>query len=191
MTKRAGLWTPIACALFVLGASAPAQPLCITLDPAKTKIMWTLGDVLHTVHGTFQMKEGRFTFDPATDVISGEIVVDAASGDSGNNTRDKRMKRDILETGRYPDVRFVPRTLQGKVAENGTSTVQVTGIFTIHGQPHEITVPLTVTISGSNVSVKGTFVVPYVAWGMKNPSTFVLRVNQTVDIEVNASGATR
>ena len=33
------------------------------------------------------------------------------------------------------------------------------------------------------------FAVPYVKWGMKNPSTFILRVDQSVDIEVQASGA--
>jgi hypothetical protein len=37
-------------------------------------------------------------------------------------------------------------------------------------------------------TVTSHFTVPYVKWGMKNPSTFVLRVNQSVDIEIQASG---
>lgn len=162
--------------------------MAVALDPAKTQILWTLGDVLHTVRGTFQLREGRVRFDPATGAISGNIVVDAGSGDSGNGTRDKRMKRDILETQRYPEVRFAATNVNGRIAASGPSSVQVKGIFTIHGQPHEITIPINVNVSGSEVSAAGKFAVPYVAWGMKNPSTFVLRVNETVDVEVHAAG---
>ncbi len=36
-----------------------AQQVQVILDPARTKIEWTLGDVLHTVHGTFKLKSGN------------------------------------------------------------------------------------------------------------------------------------
>jgi hypothetical protein len=32
------------------------------------------------------------------------------------------------------------------------------------------------------------FPIPYVKWGLKNPSTFVLHVSQTVEIDIQASG---
>ena len=32
------------------------------------------------------------------------------------------------------------------------------------------------------------FAIPYVKWGLKNPSTFILRVDQSVDVEIKASG---
>jgi hypothetical protein len=32
------------------------------------------------------------------------------------------------------------------------------------------------------------FAVPYASWGVKNPSTFFLRVNGTVDIDLTAAG---
>lgn len=43
---------------FALPAPAAAQQVQVTLDRAKTHIDWTLGDVLHAVQGTFQLKSG-------------------------------------------------------------------------------------------------------------------------------------
>jgi polyisoprenoid-binding protein YceI len=40
--------------------------------------------------------------------MSGEIVVDAASGESASAARDKRMTRDILQAERFPEIRFSP-----------------------------------------------------------------------------------
>ena len=74
------------------------------VDPAKTHIDWTLGDILHTVQGTFQLESGSIVFDPHTGEAGGQIIVDAASGNSGNGTRDSKMKKEVLETTRYPDI---------------------------------------------------------------------------------------
>ena len=46
-------------AFLALAASAvAAQDATFHLDPQHTTINFTLGDVLHTVHGTFRLKEG-------------------------------------------------------------------------------------------------------------------------------------
>jgi polyisoprenoid-binding protein YceI len=167
---------------------ATPQQLTVEFDPQQTNIEWTLGDVLHTVHGTFQMKQGRVTFDPGTQAVSGDIVIDMSSGASGSGARDRRMKKDVLETQRYPEARFVPTKIDGAIALKGPSTARVTGTLEIHGSKHEVTIPMRVDISGTEVKANGSFVIPYVAWGMKNPSTFILRVDQTVKVEVHAVG---
>lgn len=41
-------------------APAAAQETQIKLDPAKTRVEWTLGDVLHTVQGTFQLSRAPY-----------------------------------------------------------------------------------------------------------------------------------
>ena len=100
------------------------------------------------------------------------------------------MTRDILEAERFPEIRFTPRGKTGFVAVRGASDVNVSGLFLVHGQSHEITSPIHVELSGSEVSATGTFTVPYVEWGMKNPSNFLLKVQDKVEINLAAVGHT-
>ena len=174
--------------LALLPSLVAAQQITVNLDPAQTKIEWTLGDVLHTVHGTFKLKSGSVTFDPKTGDAGGEIIVDATSGESGNDSRDEKMHKEILESKRYPEITFSPRHVTGNLAEQGTSNLQVQGLFHIHGAGHEVTLSLPVEKSGDQVRASTSFDVPYQDWGMKNPSTFLLKVENKVRIEVTAVG---
>ena len=90
----------------------------------QAQVAFTLGDVLHTVHGTFALKRGNLRFDPETGKASGEIVVDAASGESGSAARDKRMHANILESARYPEIVFRPDRVEGKSRREGASDVR-------------------------------------------------------------------
>jgi len=174
--------------LSMLTITAMAADYHLELAPETTRISWTLGDVLHTVHGTFKLKRGDIHFDPESGKASGEVVVDAASGESGSGARDSRMQKNVLESTKYPEVWFAPDRVEGKVGLTGTSTVTLHGVFKIHGAAHEITVPAQVTAQGSQLAAIIKFDVPYVAWGMKDPSTFILKVSKSVEIEVQARG---
>src|SRR5690349_13265330 len=89
-----------------LGAANATDEIVLDLNPAQTEINFTLPDVLHTVHGTFQLKSGTVRFDPATGAASGAVIVDVSSGASGSPARDRRMHKEILESGRYPEAIF-------------------------------------------------------------------------------------
>lgn len=174
--------------LVAWAASSAAQEQMFQLDPAQTSVKFTVGDVLHTVRGTFRLKRGSMEFEPATGKISGELVVDAQSGDSGSGARDRKMHKEILESSRYPEIAFRPDRVDGAVATSGTSSVKVHGVFSIHGVDHEMTVPAEVGLSADHWTATVHFTVPYEKWGMKNPSTLFLRVNDTVDIDLAAAG---
>lgn len=175
--------------LAVATASAAAQQTSLDLDPAQTSVKFTLGDVLHTVHGTFQLKHGALQFDPSSGKISGEIVVDATSGASGSGMRDRKMHKEVLESERYPEISFRPDRVEGPVSTTGRSSVKVHGIFRIHGTDRDITVPAEVEMAGDHWSATVHFAVPYAKWGMKNPSTLFLRVSDTVEIDLSGSGS--
>ncbi len=182
-------------ALLVLSAlpqhAAPRiQPggLVFRLDPAQSKLHWTLGSTFHTVHGTFAMKKGTLQLDPATGKASGEIVVDAASGNSGNESRDKKMHKEVLESGRYTEVVFRPDSVEGKITPQGEFTVQVHGVFLLHGGEHEMTVPVKAHLAGDHWMGNAKFGVPFIDWGLKNPSNFFLKVNHVVEVELELEG---
>jgi len=64
----------------------------------------------------------------------------------------------------------------------------MTGIMNLHGGDHVLTVTAPVQVSNGRVTADVHFVVPYVKWGLKDPSTFILRVQKKVDIIVHAVG---
>ena len=179
----------LACVFLSIAMAAAAQDVALQLDPQRTTINFTLGDVLHTVRGTFQLKRCELRLDPASGKITGEIVVDTKSGVSGNGMRDRKMHREVLESDRYSEIVFRPDRVDGTVSLSGKSSVRVHGIFTIHGADHELTVPAEVEMSPDQWRTTLHFAVPYEKWGMKNPSTLFLRVSESVDIDLTAAGS--
>jgi polyisoprenoid-binding protein YceI len=177
----------LALPLFVV-ASAISQQQTFAVNPAASSVAFGLTGTGHEVHGTFHVSSGSIQFDRSAAKMSGTIVVSASSGESGDNGRDKNMHQKVLETDRFSDITFQPQSYTGIIAATGDSTIQVSGIFTLHGTPHDLTVPMQVHIDGQNVTAKGGFVVPYVKWGLKDPSVFILKVAKEVHIEMNLVG---
>ena len=160
----------------------------VSLAPAQTQLRWELDGVVHNTHGTFKLKKCHISLDPRTGSASGDVVVDATSGESADSTRDRRMQKEVLESAKYPAIRFVPERVDGKFAPQGTSSLRISGTFEVHGAKHAVTVPAEVKIDGNQVSATVHFEIPYVEWGMKDPSTFLLRVDKKVKIELDATG---
>lgn len=174
------------CFSFLLSSAFLFGDTVFELVPAKTEIKWSLGGTLHTVHGTFRLKRGSIHFDPATGKAGGEIVVDATSGESGNGSRDKKMHKEVLESQRFPEVVFVPDRVEGSVAKQGESKIAAHGIFRIHGADHEMTLNFAVKAKDDGLEATTHISIPYVKWGMKNPSNFLLKVEEQVEMEIGA-----
>ena len=189
----------LGCAVLLAASVAPPQPqpqtpevaaseIFLTVNPAQSTVHWTVEGSLHTVHGTFALKNGSLHFDPETGRAGGEILVNATSGQSGNNSRDARMHKEILETGKYPDAVFKPTQIDGKVAASGASDATLHGVFSIHGADHDLIAPVHTELSGDHWKGTTKFEVPYVKWGIKDPSNFLLKVKHVVNVELELSG---
>ena len=160
----------------------------LNLDPDQTSIAFTLGATLHSVHGTARLDHGEIVFDPATGGASGEIVVDAQSTDTASKGRDEKMHEDVLLSQSHPTIVFRPETFTGAIPTDGTATIEVSGELILLGESHPVTWPVTLRRRADVLDIELEFTVPYVAWGLKDPSKFVLRVDKEVGIQVTSVG---
>jgi polyisoprenoid-binding protein YceI len=165
------------------------QEAVLEFNPTDVQIHFTLGDVIHTVHGTFRLKSGTIKFNSETGLASGLVVVDATSGETGSTGRDKKMHKDVLESSKYPEITFTPvHLLQGHLSPQEDSEVELQGIFGLHGGNHEITLSAHIHMTGERLTIDSHFSVPYVQWGLQNPSNFILRVNDSLNVDLHAVG---
>jgi polyisoprenoid-binding protein YceI len=95
------------------------------------------------------------------------------------------MHSHILESDQYREIVFRPDRVEGKVESQGSSQVQLHGMFAIHGAEHEITLPVDVEAADGQFTASAHFFIPYVKWGMKNPSTLFLRVSDKVELTIH------
>ncbi len=166
-----------------------ASEIVLGIDPAKSQVYWTLGSTVHTVHGSFAFKKGNLRLDTSTGKASGEIIVDAASGNSGNDSRDRKMHKEVLESARYAEVIFRPDRVEGEIPPQRAFTVNVHGLLVLHGSEHQLTVPVQAELAGDHWTGSAKFNVPFIDWGLKNPGNFFLKVDHAVQIELELKGS--
>ena len=172
----------------ILAPAALAQHQTFVVNPDASEIKITLKTTHELVHGTFHAQSGSIEFDRSTPNMSGSVVVLAGSGKTGNGSRDKKMNKEILRVEQYATVSFEPKSYGGVIASSGDSTIQVTGMFTLLGTPHEITVPMLVHLEGTTATAKAHFTVPYIQWGLKDPSFLFWKADHDVAIDLSLTG---
>ncbi len=172
----------------MLAPAALAQHQTFVVNPDASQVNITLKTTHELVNGAFHVQSGSIEFDRSTSRMSGSVVVLAGSGKTGNDSRDKKMYKDILRVEQYATISFEPKTYTGAIAPSGDSNIQVTGNFTLLGTPHEITVPMLVHLDGASATAKAHFVIPYVQWGLKNPSFMIWKAENDVAIDLNLAG---
>lgn len=172
----------------MLAPAAWAQHNTFHVHPDASEVKITLKTTHEVVNGSFHVQTGSVTFGRGDSKMAGSVVVVAGSGKTGNSTRDKKMNHDILKVEQFTEISFEPKSYVGTMAASGDSTVQVTGIFTLLGVPHQITVPMVVHLDGSGAMAKAHFIVPYVQWGLKNPSFLFWKADNDVAVDLNLVG---
>jgi len=172
----------------ILAPAILAQHQTFAVNPDASEVKMTLKTTHELVNGAFHIQSGSVNFDRASPKMSGSVVVLAASGKTGNGSRDKKMNKEILHVEQYATVSFEPSSCAGIIAPSGDSTIQVTGIFTLLGTPHEITIPMLVHLEGTTATIKAQFAVPYIQWGLKDPSFLVWKADKDVAIDLSLIG---
>ncbi len=176
---------------FAAGRARPQSAedgLVLRLDAEHSEVHWVLDTSLHTVHGTFSLKGGSLHIDPATGKAAGEIVVLAASGKSGNDGRDRKMHKDVLESAKFAEIVFHPDHVEGRLSPTGAQDLQLRGRFQLHGSEHEMSMPVHAELNGDSWSGTTRFRIPFVSWGLKDPSNFFLKTKKEVEVDLELKG---
>jgi len=169
-------------------AAAELRSGTLELDPSKTLIEFRLPGALHTTHGTFKLEHGIIEAHPGTGEASGAIIVDAMSGDSGVGVRDDRMKDTVLEAQKYPEITFTPQHVTVQPGTGGQFQAKLKGVLTLHGAGHQIVAEVQGWLIGDSLVATSHFSVPYVDWGLEDPSVLFLTVAKQVDIDIATAG---
>ena len=173
---------------FILAPVVLAQHQIFAVNPDASEVKMTLNTTHEVVSGTFHIQSGSIDFERSNPKMSGSVAVVAGSGKTGNDSRDKKMNKDILKVEQYTTVSFAPKTYTGAIVPSGDSTIQVSGVFTLLGTAHDLTIPMQIHIDGSKATAKAQFVVPYVQWGLKNPSFMFWKADNDVAIDLFLTG---
>ena len=136
------------------------------LDPASTtiefhtKAMWGLSKV----RGTFAAVSGAGTLGDHNS-ISGELVIDAASVDTGNRRRDKHLRAaEFFDVSNYPTLAFTAT----EVAPSADGTLTIKGTLRVrdHSEPVEL-VAVPTAASPDRLIVTAETTIDRTKWGMR------------------------
>jgi polyisoprenoid-binding protein YceI len=171
-----------------LASPAIAVERTLTLDPTQTEVTFELGATGHDVHGILHLERGTIRFDTATGAASGDVTINARLAETGNAKRDKTMHAKVLESATYPLMVFHAKTVEGELAPSGSSRITLNGTVSLLGKDHPLSIPADVELSNGAVAAKATFSIPFIEWGLHDPSTFILKVSKQVEVSLAAKG---
>ncbi len=200
MTMRLGrLGSGILAAVMVAGAgAAKAQdlPQIFHINPARSSVTFSIpgsgeaanGKPNGTTNGSFKVAKGSLRFVAADQQMTGQIVVTAASERSGDAGRDKAIRNQVLQAKQFGTITFTPARYEGKFDRTGTSVIQVHGVLTLEGKPHEMTVPVEIQSNGYEATATTKIGVPYIEWGVLNLGVAGLPGVTKVEVDVKLVG---
>jgi polyisoprenoid-binding protein YceI len=175
----------------LMPVEARSDEIVLRLVPAKTAATFQVSATFFDIEGALTISSGQIRLDRLTGEASGQVMIDLRSTKTGNRLRDWEMHRRVLESERYPLVVFRVERLLGTLPPSGTSDLMLAGIVMMHGAEHALAVPLRASVAGDTVSATALFEIPYVAWGLRDPSMFFLRVAPVAAVSVRTAGDLR
>lgn len=169
--------------------AAVGEERVLHLRPEHARVAFVLDAGDHDVRGGFALQEpAAIAFDDETGRASGRVVLDATSAETGKARRDKKMHRKVLESDEYPEIVLDVTGLRGRLPDAGPGELTILGTVSIAGASHPVALTAAVERRGDALTATAPLTVPYVAWGMEDPSFLWLEVAEEVQVTVEIEG---
>jgi polyisoprenoid-binding protein YceI len=119
-----------------------------------------------------------------------KFVVDVTGLTSDQNRRDNFVRRNVLETGTYPTVEFLPNQVIGlpsPLPTSGEVTFQLAGDLTIHGVTRPTTWQVTATVhDGRELAGTASTAFTFADFELNQPRVpVVLSIEDTIKLEID------
>ncbi len=152
-----------------------------TLVPASSFVGYRVQEQLasigaNTAVGRTSAITGTLTYDGAA-VTAVDVQADLTALRSDDTRRDNALRRQALETARFPTATFAltsPIALPDPPAEGETIDVTANGRLTLHGVTRDVAVPLRATLSGGQVVVVGSLPIAFADYDVPPPKAFAV-----------------
>lgn len=161
-------------------------------------VVFTSKAPTETFEGKTDKIEGRIALDPAQldDSVTVHLEVDLASLDTGIGKRNKDMREDHLETGKYPRAIFDGAALvgpKGAALVVGTPvTFQIEGTFTLHGVTRRLRTSVEVLLKDERtLEFKTSFPVPLADYKISRPKFLFLKLGEVQEVAVTGTATLR
>jgi polyisoprenoid-binding protein YceI len=140
---------------------------------------------------TTRAVDGSITFDGQGRVLreSSRVTVDLRTLQSDRDRRDNYVRRNTLETERYPTVVFVPTEVRGlsfPLPQTGTTSFELVGDLTVRDVTRRTSWEATATFNGQEVSVQARTAFRFGDFGLSIPRvSSVLSVEDDIRLETD------
>jgi len=168
-------------ALRLVAMPQPLHAAALQVVPGESRVEYHIDHTVAAVTDVAGPATGTAQVDSAGQLVSGQVDVDLRDLQTGNTKRDHHIKSaEYLDVEQFPLARF---TLRG--APVAGDSVQATGTLELHGETHDLHVPLRVTHDGARLHVEGRFRFALADWGIKRPKKLVFAAGKTVDVRLD------
>jgi polyisoprenoid-binding protein YceI len=165
------------------------------IDPAHSEARYTVDETffdargLVTVVGTTNAVAGDISIDRTNPAASriGEIVVDISQLRTDERSRDNAIRREWLQSARFPLATLKNATLSGLPAswtEGQSFMFQITGDMTVRQATKQVTWDAQAQLDGDTLQGMATTQVKMTDFGFDPPSLSGLRVEDDVKVEL-------
>jgi polyisoprenoid-binding protein YceI len=194
-----GLREPVASVLFSSGTMAHAQgpeaSLRYSIVADRSEARYRVREQLAGISfpsdaiGATSAIEGRISFDDQGQVLTSDsrLTVDLRTLRSDRERRDNYVRRNTLETERYPTAVFIPGDVRGlrfPLPETGTASFELSGDLTVRDVTRRITWEATASFNGDDVSVEAKTTFRFADFGLSIPRVAsILSVEDTIHLE--------
>jgi len=117
------------------------------------------------------------------------ITVKTTTLKSDESRRDNYLRTSSLETARYPEVKTVPKSVEGlpwPLPASGQVSFKLTGDMTVHGQTKPVTWDVTADLGANRATGMATTRFKFGDFGMSVPRAFiVLSVEDDIRLEID------